>query len=160
MHHMWVPDPDARRLESHPIKSDRTPSPPEPSAYRRADPLDSFPSLARNPRVLLSVEDASSKSVGARQIRYAINKRLGVHDTMGLSLASASTGGRLDEHGTERLYSAPRFAPRPALAFQLLQGLVGALLQFVLQLLRLLLLYEDFRIGRRAFIGLGEIDQR
>jgi hypothetical protein len=62
------------------------------------------------------------------------------------------------EHGTDRLYSAPR-SRRAALAFELLQGLVGALLQFVLQLLRLLLLYEHLGIGRWAFISLGKIDQ-
>jgi hypothetical protein len=44
------------------------------------------------------------------------------------------------------------------LAFELLAGLVGALLQLVLQLL--LLLFEDLRIGGRAFIGLGEQGQR
>src|ERR1700735_1475998 len=48
---------------------------------------------------------------------------------------------------------------RPALlALQLLAGFVGAPLQLFLQLL--LLLLEDFRIGRRTLISLGEIVQR
>src|ERR1700751_5872020 len=44
------------------------------------------------------------------------------------------------------------------LAFQLLARFVGAALQFILQLL--LLLLEDFGVGRRTVIGFGEIGQR
>src|ERR1700761_8068768 len=45
-----------------------------------------------------------------------------------------------------------------AALFQLLAGFVGALLQFLLQLL--LVLLELLGIGRRAVIGLGEIAER
>src|SRR5262245_57056486 len=62
---------------------------------------------------------------------------------------------RLDPVAIESSRSPGR---RSLLTLELLAGFLGAPLQLVLELL--LLLLEYFRIGRRAVVGLGEVNQR